>query len=417
VKERLNRQFDSESKRLFQDILLAVWAITIFYTIFYWLAGIPFAAASVGIGVFVFTPVTFLLERSGHGSIARYLFLISANFYIFMTSLALNHQVHAEYYAVPAVMLGLLIGDREDWKFITFATLLPLLSWLLMGVVDANSLPPSWRHEVAWITLFSSVNFIGSFALALLFLAIFTRTLRDQRMQMISAAKMSSLGEMAGGIAHEINNPLAIIAGKAGLMKLRLSRPDIDLEVLRKDLSKIEDTANRISRITNGLRTFSRTSEQDPMTVESLKKIFDDTVELCSERFRQNNIDLQIDVPENLKAKCRAVQLSQVFMNLFGNAFDAVEKLEDPWVRVDVAQFSNKVQIRFTDAGNGIPIETLGKIMDPFFTTKPAGRGTGLGLSISSTIVEEHGGRIFYDDSSKNTCFVVELPEVLNEAA
>lgn len=411
MKEKINRQFDSESKRLFQDILIAVWAITGFYTIFYILAGMYFAAFSVGVGFFVLAPFTIYLEKSGHGSIARYLFLISANYYIFATSLALNHQVHAEYYSIPAVMVGLLIGDREDWKFIALGTFLPLSSWLLMGVIDVNSLPASWRHDVQWTSLFTTVNFIGAFSLAILFLAIFTRTLREQRVQMISAAKMSSLGEMAGGIAHEINNPLAIIAGKAGLMKLRLTRDNVDLEVLRRDLSKIEDTANRISRITNGLRTFSRTSEQDPMTIEFIKQIFDDTIELCSERFRQHNIKLTVNIPDDLKARCRAIQLSQVFMNLLGNAFDAVEKLEDAWVRIDVERFANKVHIRFTDAGNGIPPDVLEKVMNPFFTTKPAGRGTGLGLSISSALVEEHGGRIFYDSSSKNTCFVVELPE------
>jgi C4-dicarboxylate-specific signal transduction histidine kinase len=216
---------------------------------------------------------------------------------------------------------------------------------------------------------------------------------------------------MAGGIAHEINNPLAIIIGKISQLKRRL-KIDTDLIKLNEDLSVIENTAKRISSIIKGLSAFSRNAENDSMENVLVPVLIQDTLELSRERFKFNSIDLRFDYAncQQVFVKGRAAQLLQVLVNLLNNAFDAVEVLPIKWVEIQVKVVGNTCKILISDSGDGIPPDVVEKIMSPFFTTKSIGRGTGLGLSISKGIIEEHHGKLYYDATSKNTRFVIELP-------
>lgn len=240
---------------------------------------------------------------------------------------------------------------------------------------------------------------------------LFEKSQRETEAKLISSAKMSSLGEMAGGIAHEINNPLSIIYGKSGQMKRRISDGQINQEKLTEDLTKIENMADRISKIIKGLHSFSRNSESDPMEKCKLSQIVEDTLELCKERFRNHSIDLQVNCNDNIFIECRATQISQVIMNFLSNAHDAVIDLPEKWVQLSVIDQGHSVLIKITDSGLGIPQNIIDKIMQPFFTTKDVGKGTGLGLSISKGLVESHGGNIEYDSKNPHTSFNIEIPK------
>jgi C4-dicarboxylate-specific signal transduction histidine kinase len=231
--------------------------------------------------------------------------------------------------------------------------------------------------------------------------------------QFVSTAKLSALGQMASGIAHEINNPLAVIQGKAQQIQYRINQGAFTIEQTKKDANKIEQTVDRIAKIIQGLRTFSRNAEQDPIQPTRLDSIVSETFELCSERFKNNQINLTVECPNELRADCRAAQISQVFMNLLLNSFDAVELLQDKWVKLVVEQIGTEIQISVTDSGAGIKEDVRRKMMEPFFTTKPVGKGTGLGLSICRGIIEGHGGRFEYDSSSVNTRFKITIPQTL----
>jgi PAS domain S-box-containing protein len=229
--------------------------------------------------------------------------------------------------------------------------------------------------------------------------------------KLMHSAKMSSLGEMAGGISHEINNPLTIIHGKATQLRRKVAAGLIDAAEFEKQLAKIESTAERIAKIIKGLRTFSRNAEADPMENIKVAQIIEDTITLCNERFKNRSIELTIQCDETILLQCRPSQISQIIMNLLGNAYDAVENLNEKWVTVEVTVSNARVHIGVTDSGKKIPREIAEKIMLPFFTTKEVGKGTGLGLSISKAIAESHRGNLLLDSTAENTRFILELPE------
>jgi PAS domain S-box-containing protein len=234
--------------------------------------------------------------------------------------------------------------------------------------------------------------------------------LKVAQVQLIQSSKMASLGKMAAGIAHEINNPLLVILGKTDQIIHDLEG-DYLVPKLHSDLDKIKAMVNRISKIVRGLRFFSRSAEKDPMHTSSVSDIVSETLELCQERFKFHNVALKLKLDSGLSLRCRPTQISQVMMNLLSNAFDAVEKQTEKWIELTTEELKpSRIRISITDSGRGIPIETAGKIMDPFFTTKDVGYGTGLGLSIARGIIEEHQGELFYDDSCANTRFIIELP-------
>lgn len=247
-------------------------------------------------------------------------------------------------------------------------------------------------------------NYIG-------FFAVDQKQKKITEIALLQNAKMASLGEMAAGVAHEVNNPITIIHGTAALMKRAVANGELNSVKITSALERIERTALRISKIIRGLRTFSRSGQNDPFQPTSLSQIFDDTIDLCQERFRNHAIDLRVDsVPDTL-LRCRPTQIAQVLLNLLSNAADAVTSAKEKWIQIKFSTTANQhMRISITDSGPGIPEHVRTRVMEPFFTTKAPGSGTGLGLPISQGILEEHGGSLSIDPDSPHTCFVIEIP-------
>lgn len=248
----------------------------------------------------------------------------------------------------------------------------------------------------------------------------FETKLKEHQMQMLATAKMAALGEMAAGLAHEINNPLQSITARAQLLGELAGRDGGPLAARVSEFAtKIDSMAHRIASIVRSLRFFARDGEKDPFECKPVVQLVDDTLELCRNRFRHQQVTLNVRVNgrdggpavnSDLNLECRPVQISQVLLNLLSNAFDAVQPLADRWVRIDVDERGDMIEISVTDSGRGIPSSVAHKIMQPFFTTKEVGVGTGLGLSISRGIVSDHGGQLELDRASEHTRFVIRLP-------
>lgn len=236
--------------------------------------------------------------------------------------------------------------------------------------------------------------------------------IESQRAKMATASKMSALGEMAGGLAHEINNPVAIIHGHADVLKQLSARKELDHVTLKRSAEVIAQTADRISKITRALRAFARDAERDPFERVPLLNVVQDTSEFCRQRMLSHGVRFTIEpIPASLELECRPVQISQVLLNLLNNAYDAVEAAEVKEVTIAAVDLGERLELRVTDTGRGIPPELQERVFQPFFTTKDVGRGTGLGLSVASGLVGSHHGRITFESSPAGTRFVVSLPK------
>lgn len=238
--------------------------------------------------------------------------------------------------------------------------------------------------------------------------------LQISKSRQYEAARLATLGETAGGIAHEINNPLNVIVGLAELMKVTVEKKGaIEKDKLFEYCERLVKYSMRISKIIKGLRSISRDASQDPFTDVNLQVLVDETLELCHQQFVNRSIELKVKNHfEPVIITGRYAQVSQIIMNLVNNARDAVEGLPLPQIFIESLVEEGVGIIRVWDSGPGISAEIETKLMRPFFTTKPAGKGTGLGLSISKSIASDHKGTLVLNRKISNSCFELRIPLV-----
>lgn len=228
--------------------------------------------------------------------------------------------------------------------------------------------------------------------------------------QLIQSEKLSAIGELISGIAHELNNPLTGVMGYSQLLQLR---GDLD-ERAKENLHKINNLALRCQKIVQNLLSFAR-KQKPERTLTDINEIIEKTVELRSYEFQVNNIEIHRDLNRNLpKTIADAHQLQQVFLNILTNAEQAMLEANGKGqlkIRTKTDAPKSHIIIEIRDDGPGIPESHLNRIFDPFFTTKEVGKGTGLGLSLSYGMIKEHGGNIYVRSrQDEGSTFFVELP-------
>ena len=242
--------------------------------------------------------------------------------------------------------------------------------------------------------------------------------LEHHRAMAINSSRLASLGEMATGIAHEINNPLAIIQGSA---HVALKRLDSDLEAQKtySEIDRIISTSQRIADIIQGLRHFSRDAAWDEIKYESLGDIISATTSLCEERLRNLNCEFTVGEVPNILVRCRKTEMVQILINLLNNAHEATKSQKPSWIRLEFQHDDNLLKIRVVDSGDGVDRAIQERIFDPFYTTKDVGQGSGLGLSVSKSILQFYNGDVQLEEGAENTTFVilVECKEASNNHA
>uniref|UniRef100_A0A7C3ZBG5 histidine kinase n=1 Tax=Desulfobacca acetoxidans TaxID=60893 RepID=A0A7C3ZBG5_9BACT len=232
---------------------------------------------------------------------------------------------------------------------------------------------------------------------------------------MLHESKMAALGKMAAGVAHEINNPLAVIAEEAGWMKDLLKEEDVatspHFKEFEEAIKKIEYHADRVKKVTHRLLGFARRMEP---TVEKvmINEVLEECIGFLENEARYRNIDIHKELAPDLPTiSSDPSQLQQVFLNILNNAIDAIGKDGTITLKTLHHPESQQIAVRISDTGPGMSQETLEKIFDPFFTTKEVGKGTGLGLSISYSIIEKLGGTINVESQvGQGTTFTIKLP-------
>ena len=239
--------------------------------------------------------------------------------------------------------------------------------------------------------------------------------------QLAQSAKLASMGEMAGNVSHEINNPLQLLLGTlSGFEKIWAQEGITPSQKIKDRFAKMESYVKRIAKIVRGLRTLGRDSSRDDFSESNLADVVDETLSLCQAKIKDYGIELRVtDIPKDIQFMSRPSQIEQVLMNLLLNACDAIEMHPEThsskWIEFSISADEQHIRFQINDSGPGVPEEIETKIMDPFFTTKPVGKGTGLGLSVSQAIAKEHGGILKLNLDVGRSCFLLEIQRGLSQ--
>jgi C4-dicarboxylate-specific signal transduction histidine kinase len=238
---------------------------------------------------------------------------------------------------------------------------------------------------------------------------------QNMQVKALSHAKLASLGEMATGIAHEINQPLSFlkIVYEAGLRDIAAKR--VNMVEMADDFNEALYQIGRISTIIDHLRIYGHKDSQTQARV-NLAEIIDRVLILMGERLRINNIKLIRQIEKELPdIYASPTRIEQIFINLILNSIYALQEREGKEISISISSTAEKIVMRFTDNGSGIPPSVAKRIFEPFFTTKEVGKGTGLGLAVVYGIIDEHGGTIDYDtEFTGGASFIITFPLVAN---
>jgi two-component system NtrC family sensor kinase len=232
--------------------------------------------------------------------------------------------------------------------------------------------------------------------------------------QVIETGKLASIGELAAGIAHEINNPVAIMVEEAGWIEDLLTEEEFqkseNLKEFQRALTQIHDQGQRCKEITHKLLSFARKTDSRIQEIDP-NGLIEDVVGLSSQRAKYSNVQIRTELDKHLPAiRVSQSEMQQVFLNLINNSLDALEKTGGT-ITIVSRQEDGQVIIDVTDDGPGIPQVNLARVLEPFFTTKPVGKGTGLGLSICYGIMKKMGGEIKVDSTlNRGTTFSLKIP-------
>jgi two-component system cell cycle sensor histidine kinase/response regulator CckA len=226
---------------------------------------------------------------------------------------------------------------------------------------------------------------------------------------LLEKAQLSALGEMASGIAHEINNPLAIIYANACALGSHLKKGTLTEDRATRQINEIQDTVLRVEKIIDALRAMNRRATLSPPDLVDIFEIVQQTLAICEPKFKRNGITIKVFKPRHpVEARCHGVQVSQIMINLLNNAFDALKGNPKGLVKIVFKTDPHKVWISFKNNGPSIPKKIRTQLFLPFFSTKPE-EGTGLGLSISRNLARLNEGDLFLDPSPV-TSFTLVLP-------
>jgi two-component system, NtrC family, sensor kinase len=244
------------------------------------------------------------------------------------------------------------------------------------------------------------------------------RAVSEMNAQLVQSDKLAAMGKMAASVAHEVNNPLAVIGEKTGwaldLLEEEEFQQSKNVEEFRRSLRKIEEHVERARKVVHNMLGFARRMEPRTEDVD-INQVIDQTISLLENYARTSNIDIQTHLAADLPIIASdQAQLQQVFLNLVSNAIDAIAN--GGAIEVSTRQLDGNIYVNIKDDGPGMTPEMQKKIFEPFFTTKSGGKGTGLGLSVSLGLVEKMGGTITVESKVGEGCtFTVKLPIVVPE--
>jgi signal transduction histidine kinase len=426
------RKFESEAaQRQIRKIMWVHLASDIFYSLIL-IAGQCYREFLLLLALQL--PVHILMRRLAHkvNSKLKFLMLLLQHLTLFIFANILGEQALVQLLFLSVFFSQIIHLQPKRWMEWAAVLLGPVLwnslEWQSYDVFPLTGVYPEWMiTTVRFAVLNSSFVFLylifdllrvrhleiqNEMVASGMNLQQAKNTMERQQSTLVQNSKMQALGEMAGGIAHEINNPLSIIVAQLYTLKARVQKGTLSADELKESLQNLELSSGRISQIVQSLLQISGDGVRDPFQNVSVRAILAHTESLCRQKFQHHGIELTIDksVSESLQIPCHQSQIAQVLLNLLSNAFDAVAEAKERWVRVWTVHDSERLVFIVSDSGPGVPPQQKERLFLPFSSTKPIGKGIGLGLSISKGIVEQHQGILWLDTSARYTTFKMELP-------
>jgi signal transduction histidine kinase len=226
------------------------------------------------------------------------------------------------------------------------------------------------------------------------------------------AQQLQMLGQLAAGIAHEINNPLAIALGAAESALRQIAKPTADLTILKKRLESIVLANERAAKIVRSMRLLARDPDTSELSDQSLRQMVDDVLALCEDKLRLQNIDFRLEwnLPQpDLRLRAHPAYLTQILLNLIWNARDAtLAGSSEKQISFRIFRSESELTLSVENSGPMIPLEIRDKIMTPFFTTKS--EGTGMGLSLSNSWAQAMGASLSFESGPRTTRFDLKIP-------
>ena len=322
---------------------------------------------------------------------------------------------------------GVQILEHKDGTgdgYIYVSSFLKNGEWLLVYRQNTSDAFSIIRRAQNLAMLIFVIGGLGIITMAVFFsrrmVGFIARADREKEMmnhQMIETGKLASIGELASGVAHEINNPVAIMMEEAGWLQDLLEDNGLqglsageNLEEFNRALNQIRTQGGRCKEITHKLLSFARKTESGSQKVD-IGELVREILDLTRQRTKYSHVDIETAIADSIPCiRASRTELQQILLNLVNNAIDAMENTGGT-VTVECCFVSDHIHIIVSDTGPGIPESNLPRIFDPFFTTKPVGKGTGLGLSICYGIIRKMGGDIKVQSTlNRGTAFDVRLP-------
>ncbi|MDM8526489.1 ATP-binding protein, partial [Desulfococcaceae bacterium HSG8] len=320
---------------------------------------------------------------------------------------------------------GIYLGEQTDVSgnkdIIYVAAFLKDRDWMLVYRQDKTDAPSELEHTRTVAVFIFLIGGLGIVTMAVLLSARMVNRIAKadsekemMNQQVIETGKLASVGQLAAGIAHEINNPVAIMVEEAGWIQDLLEDEEFgeskNLEEFERALKQINTQGKRCKEITHKLLSFARKTDSKVHDIE-INEMIEDVVGLSAQSATYSKVKINTHLAEDLPAvQVSQTEMQQVLLNLLNNALDAMKKKGGS---IDIASRleTDRILIEVADNGPGIPKANLGRIFDPFFTTKPVGKGTGLGLSICYGIIKKMGGEIDVKSVvDRGTTFYIRIP-------
>lgn len=396
------------------DGIFTMFTMTFFMVYVFSMKTSPTMAICFGIGLLIMGFGLWLLSKQKY-DFGRAVLHLTALSQIYISADMTGENSGYEFFYFTSVTVPFVTFTVDEQKKGFLLTAIAIIVIVVQQIVGTGiffeHLPVNKMDKIL------SVVSVMIFMTAIMWVArwqmdLIQKSIRQQQGELIHASNLKALGEMAGGIAHEINNPLQTLSLQSKTLKTSFGGLESVPSDVAEQLEKVDNTIYRIAKLIKGLRDLTRDVSNDPMGYFLVKELLEDVMNVSSERLKNLGIKLNVEGDTELAVNGHVVQISQVLINLLNNSIDAVGPLDKKWITIQIKEISKGVRVEVTDSGPGIPKAIAEKLMLPFFTTKGPGKGTGLGLSISKSIIERNGGRFFLDTKAAHTKFVIELPGV-----